>query len=144
MCTRLRREASRTLPDKRFDLIQVALLDSFGVASAGLYGLSESYLYTVEAIQTYLSRLEPGGVLAITRWLTLPPRDTLKLFATAVAALEGERRYQPCPATGDDTRLENVTLLVKNSDFTSAEIEAARRFSRERSFDMAYYPEMRA
>ena len=74
--------------DKRFDLIQVALLDSFGVASAGLYGLSESYLYTMEGIQTYLGRLAPGGMLAITRWLSLPPRDTLKLFATAVVALE--------------------------------------------------------
>ena len=73
-----------------FDLIQVALLDSFGVASAGLYGLSESYLYTVEALQTYLNRLTPGGVLAVTRWLALPPRDTLKLFATAIAALERE------------------------------------------------------
>ncbi|TAN85789.1 MAG: hypothetical protein EPN14_00820, partial [Gallionella sp.] len=74
--------------DKHYDLIQVALLDSFGAASAGLYGLSENYLYTVEALQAYLDRLTPGGVLAITRWLTLPPRDTLKLFATAVAVLE--------------------------------------------------------
>lgn len=36
------------------DLIQVALLDSFGTASAGVYGLSESYLYPLEALQTYL------------------------------------------------------------------------------------------
>ena len=73
-----------------YDLIQIALLDSFGVASAGLYGLSESYLYTVEALQTYLDRLTPGGVLGVTRWLALPPRDSLKLFATAIAALERE------------------------------------------------------
>jgi spermidine synthase len=130
--------------DKRFDLIQVALLDSFGVASAGLYGLSESYLYTVEGIQTYLSRLEPGGVLAITRWLSLPPRDTLKLFATAVAALEGEGVTDPAQRLVMIRGWKTVTLLVKNSDFTSAEIEAARRFSSERSFDMAYYPGMRA
>ena len=129
--------------DKRFDLIQVALLDSFGVASAGLYGLSESYLYTVEGIQTYLSRLEPGGVLAITRWLSLPPRDTLKLFATAVAALEGEGVTNPAQRLVMIRGWKTVTLLVKNSDFTSAEIEAARSFSRERSFDMAYYPDMR-
>ena len=33
--------------DQHYDLIQVALMDSFGTASAGLYGLSENYLYTV-------------------------------------------------------------------------------------------------
>ncbi|MHB1290651.1 MAG: spermine/spermidine synthase domain-containing protein, partial [Sulfuricella sp.] len=46
---------------ERYDLIQVALLDSFGTASAGLYGLSESYLYTVEAFQSYLGSLNRGG-----------------------------------------------------------------------------------
>ena len=82
---------------RRYDLIQVALLDSFGTASAGLYGLSENYLYTVEALQTYLGHLTPGGMLAITRWLTLPPRGALKLLATASSALE--RSGVPDPAS---------------------------------------------
>ena len=38
--------------------------------------------------RTYLAALQPGGLLAITLWLKLPPRDTPKLFATAVEALE--------------------------------------------------------
>jgi hypothetical protein len=91
---------------KRYDLIQVALLDSFGTASAGLYGLSENYLYTVEALQADLSRLSPGGMLAITRWLTLPPRDALKLFATAVTALE---RSGVTNGHGNDASTENET-----------------------------------
>ena len=130
--------------DKRFDLIQVALLDSFGVASAGLYGLSESYLYTMEGIQTYLGRLAPGGMLAITRWLSLPPRDTLKLFATAVVALEAGGVANPSERLVMIRGWKTVTLLVKNSDFTAAEIEAIKQFCRERSFDVAYYPGMRA
>ncbi|SEL61494.1 SAM-dependent methyltransferase [Nitrosovibrio tenuis] len=129
---------------KRFDLIQVALLDSFGIASAGLYGLSESYLYTVEALQTYLSRLTPGGVLAITRWLSLPPRDTLKLFATAAVALEREGIANPAARLVMIRGWKTVTLLVKNGDFTGPEIDAIKQFSRERSFDVAYYPGMRA
>ena len=35
---------------QRWDLIQLALLDSFAASSAGLYALSESYLYTREAL----------------------------------------------------------------------------------------------
>lgn len=126
----------------RYDLVQIALLDSFGVASAGVYGLSESYLYTVEAFQTYLSRLTPGGVLAITRWLTLPPRDALKLFATAVAALERSGVGDPAARLVMIRGWKTVTLLVKNGDFTAAEIEEIRKFCRERSFDTAYYPGM--
>jgi hypothetical protein len=70
---RLRRRSAQ-----RHDLIQVALLDSFSASSAGLYALSENYLYTVEALQDALRHLEPGGLLAITRWVTLPPRDALR------------------------------------------------------------------
>ncbi|MEK7768772.1 MAG: SAM-dependent methyltransferase, partial [Pseudomonadota bacterium] len=129
---------------ERYDLIQVALLDSFGIASAGLYGLSESYLYTVEALQTYLNRLTPGGILAVTRWLTLPPRDALKLFATAVSALERDGVPNPAARLAMIRGWKTVTLLVKNSDFTAQEIAAIKEFSRMRSFDLAYYPGMRA
>jgi spermidine synthase len=127
-----------------YDLIQVALLDSFGVASAGLYGLSESYLYTVKALQTYLDRLAPGGVLSITRWLTLPPRDSLKLFTTAITALEEAGVPDPASRLVMIRGWKTVTLLVKNSDFSPDEIAAVKEFSRTRSFDLAYYPGMRA
>lgn len=130
--------------EARYDLIQVALLDSFGTASAGLYGLSENYLYTVEALQAYLSRLAPGGMLAVTRWLTLPPRDTLKLFATAVVALERSGVTNPSARLAMIRGWKTVTLLVKNSDFTAPEIAAHGEFCRTRSFDLAYYPGMHA
>ncbi len=130
--------------DKRYDLIQVALLDSFGTASAGLYGLSENYLYTVEALQAYLGRLTPGGMLAVTRWLSLPPRDTLKLFATAVSALEQNGVANPATRLAMIRGWKTVTLLVKNSDFTASDIAATKEFCRARSFDLAWYPGMRA
>ena len=125
-------------PD-RFDLIQVALLDAFGASSAGLYALSESYLYTVEALQEYLQHLEPGGVLAITRWVNLPPRDVLKLFATAVAALE-RSGARPAQHLALIRGWKTATLVVKNGAFTSTDIAALRDFCRARSFDVAYFP----
>lgn len=128
----------------QYDLVQVALLDSFGVASAGLYGLSESYLYTTEGLQAYLRRLTPDGMLAITRWLTLPPRDALKLFATAVSALEREGVLHPEARLVMIRGWKTVTLLVKSRDFTAVEIEAIKTFCRTRSFDAAYYPGMHA
>lgn len=129
---------------QRYDLIQVALLDSFSTSSAGLYALSESYLYTVEAFGEYLRHLRPGGMLAITRWVSLPPRDIPRLFATAVAAMA--RAGVPDPAR----RLvlvrgwKTATLVVKHGDFQPAEIGALRDFCRARSFDVEYHPGIRA
>ena len=130
--------------DRRYDLIQVALLDSFGTASAGLYGLSENYLYTVEALRADLSRLTPDGMLAITRWLTLPPRDALKLFATAISALERSGVSDPASRLVMIRGWKTVTLLVKNSDFSEQQIAAVKEFCRTRSFDLAWYPGMKA
>jgi spermidine synthase len=129
---------------KRFDLIQVALLDSFTAASAGVQALSESYLYTVEALQEYLRHLAPGGMLAITRWLKLPPRDNLKLFATAVDALRGMGVDAPGERLALTRSWQTATLVIKNGALTPDEIEILKNFCRTRSFDVAYYPGMPA
>ena len=128
----------------RYDLIQVALLDSFSAASAGLFALNESTLYTVEALETYLQRLAPGGFLAITRWLKLPPRDSLKIFATAHTALKRLGAAHAGKRLALIRGWRTTTLLVKNGPLDSADIGVIRDFCRERSFDVAYYPGMRA
>jgi hypothetical protein len=125
---------------ERFDLVEVALLDAFGASAAGLYALSESYLYTVEALDAYLGRLEPGGLLAITRWINLPPRDVLKLFGTATAALERRGVAEPARQLALIRSWKTATLLVKNGAFTTSEIAALEGFCRARSFDADYYP----
>ena len=124
---------------ERYDLIQVALVDAFGASSAGLYALSESYLYTVEAFQDYLRHLQPGGMLALTRWISLPPRDALKLFATAVVALERDGVLQPGKRLALIRGWKTSTLLVKNGEFSESEIAAIKSFCRTRSFDVEYY-----
>jgi hypothetical protein len=73
--------------DRHYDLIQIGLLDSFATAGSGVQALNESYLYTVEAFREYLGDLEAGGLLAITRWVKSPPRDSLKLAAIRPASL---------------------------------------------------------
>src|SRR5438876_6463190 len=127
-----------------FDVIDVALLDAFGASSAGLYALSESYLYTVEALDAYLDRLHPNGVLAITRWVNLPPRDVLKLFATAIAALERRGVPQPGRQLALIRGWKTATVLVKNGDFTAGDIARMREFCRARSFDADYFPGVEA
>jgi spermidine synthase len=128
----------------RYDVIQIGLLDSFGASGAGVQSLNESYLYTVEALGDYLQDLAPGGMLAITRWMKLPPRDSIKLIATTIEALR-------LAGVGDPGRhfvmirsWNTSTLLVKNGAFTAAEIDRIRAFAASRSFDTAWFPGMRA
>ncbi|RPH97217.1 MAG: SAM-dependent methyltransferase, partial [Lysobacterales bacterium] len=128
----------------RFDLVQVALLDSSAVAGAGAQALSESYLYTVEAFGRYLERLEPGGLLAITRWLKIPPRDNLKLAATAIEALRRAGVADPGRRMVMIRGWNTATLLVRNGEFSEQDIAAVRAFAREHSFDTAWYPGMPA
>lgn len=124
----------------KYDLIEVALLDSFAASSTGLFALNESYLYTVEALHDMLKKLQPDGYLAITRWIKLPPRDTLKLFATAVDALTNMGIENPGQQLLFFRSWQTGTLLLKNGPVTEAEIIALKKFLAERSFDVAWYP----
>jgi spermidine synthase len=127
----------------RFDLINLSLLDSPVSSAGGLHSATESYLYTTEAFSQYLSHLTDSGVLSVTRWLKLPPRDSLKIMATALEALRKETLQG-----GIERHLlfirswRTSTILVSKSPFTPEEIERATKFSDERSFDLAYYAGM--
>jgi SAM-dependent methyltransferase len=123
----------------QWDVVQLPLLDAFG-AAARMHGLSETYIYTVEAIEQYLQHLRPGGWLSITRWLKLPPRDALRLFATALEALRRLGIESPEQRLVLLRGLNTTTLLVKNGVVTGTDTARAKAFASERSFDLCYYP----
>lgn len=128
---------------ERYDVVQIALLGSFSAAVSGTQALSESYLYTVEAFQEYLHHLRPGGLLALTCWLKQPPRDELKLWATAVAALEQEGVTEPGSHLAFIRSFNTATLVVARDPLSPAQVEAVRAFCDERSFDLIYLPGLR-
>ncbi len=125
--------------DNRYDLIHIGLLDSFGASGAGVQSLNESYIYTVEALAAYLEHTAPGGLVAITRWLKLPPRDSLKLTATAIEVLESKGVADPGASIALMRSWNTSTLLIKNGAFSAADIVALREFARGRSFDTAWF-----
>ena len=120
-----------------YDLIQLAVL---GAAGGAFGALQETYATTVEAFEGYLGRLEPGGLLAATGPLELPPRPALKLFAVAAAALERLGVAQPGRRLVLIRGFKTATLLIKKGDFTPEELDSVRGFARQRAFDLAYTP----
>jgi len=122
---------------RTFDLIQISLLESMESASAGVYSLNENYLLTREALQCALRRLAPGGILSISQWIKSPPRESLKMLATAIAAVGTSNAARSLVMIRS---WQTATLLVKNGEFSASQIEAVKGFCRERLFDLCYYP----
>jgi hypothetical protein len=127
---------------KKYDLMQLSLMDAFNASASGLYALNEDYLYTVEALKQYLDHIVPGGYLSLTRWVKIPPRDTLKLFATAIEALSQMGVDNPAERLVLIRSWQTSTLLIRNGAFSAQDIRNIRKFSEARTFDVAFAPGM--
>ncbi len=124
---------------RHYELIQLAPLDSYGGSGAGVLALAESYLYTVEALADFHARLAPGGYLALTHWEKQPPREGLKLFATAVKMLRA-LGVDPASQLALIRGWQTSTLLIKRGALTPGDIERLRAFCESRGFDPAWFP----
>ncbi len=127
-------------PDAEFDFIQAPLFGSFSAAASGVRALDESYVYTVEALTLYLDRLAEDGVLALTCWLKTPPRDGVKLFATAVEALEAHGVEAPEDHLAMIRSWNNATIVATRAPLTETQIAAIRALAEDRFLDLSYYP----
>jgi hypothetical protein len=127
---------------ERFDLVEISLIDSVGLSQAEPYPLVENYTYTEEAITDYMGSLNSGGILSLTVWNKLsPPRNVPKLLATVIQSLRKQGVSNPGNRIFTfNLLLSTATVLVKNSDFTSGEIDTLRDFARRMSFEVSYYP----
>ncbi len=122
-----------------YDLLVLPITGEFSLVS-GLHGLGEDYLNTVEAYASYLERLAPGGMLAITRWVDTPPRGPTKALLTAAAALRRRGVDDVGSAIVFMRSWAAATLLVKPDGFSPDEVQRLARFARERWFDLDWAP----
>ena len=74
--------------DQTYDIIQVIRTQGMAAGTSGMQAMQEDYLLTVEGFSLALERLKPNGLLCVTRSMQSPPRDNIKVFLTAVRALE--------------------------------------------------------
>lgn len=78
-----------------FDIIQLTGTDTYAALASGSYVMAESYLYTAEALDDYLSHLTEDGVVSVVRFRFDPPREVLRLAAIAVDALRRRGAERP-------------------------------------------------
>jgi MFS family permease len=129
---------------ERWDVIQLSGVDSFTALSSGAYTLSESYLYTVEAVRDLLERLRPDGYVSFSRFfMNAPrkPRESLRLAHVARVALARLGVDDPAAHVVVFRGQRWASTLVKQSPFTPAEVEALDDFaSRQGFWGLVYAP----
>jgi len=121
--------------DEQYDLLQISLIDSFAATAAGAHALSEGYLYTVEAVRTYLRKLRPGGILSISRWSGF---EASRLLGTVSAAVEAEGWSRPGEHILAQRAVKVVTIIASPTPFSAEERARAVELSRTMGWDVTY------
>jgi hypothetical protein len=141
-----------------FDFIQLNGVDTLAALSSGAYILSESYLYTVDAMHDLLRHLSPNGVLSLViaeedlqLGGTTPddlrvPRFTTRLLSILGAALrrdgvaQPERHWLVVTNQRSIFQIKMVNVITKRSPFAVEEIDRYRGFVDSMDFQSWYFP----
>jgi hypothetical protein len=119
--------------DRKYDIIQISLIDTWAATSAGAYALSENALYTTQAWDLFFDRLQPGGILSVTRWYEYPGAPPLEAYRTAVLAAQtlkdrgiaNPRRHMLIyKGPPNFFGVSGATILVSRDPFSQADLDA--------------------
>lgn len=133
---------------RKYDVIQLTLVDTWASTAAGAFALTENNLYTTEAFRDYLRVLSPTGILAFTRWGFTTPRESLRLVSLARAAfghMGTDEIARHVIVVRENSKLLDEwgaldTILISREPFSDRDIEQARRGASERGLDVVYLP----
>lgn len=137
-----------TRTDKKFDIIQISMIDTWAATASGAYALSENGLYTTEAIKTLVNHLTDRGVLTISRWYAHGiPSEFYRLTALATESLKQMGITEPAKhimafrvmPTKERSIPDGIgTLLVSKSPFTAQDYEIANKLAADMQFDLVF------
>ncbi len=129
---------------KKYDILQIPLVDTWAALASGAYSLSENYIYTIEAIEDYWNHLTDEGILSIIRWRSTPPTGLLRLSANAYYAMLGLGIEDPQNHIFivSDGNLTN--FILKKTPFKTAEINILKDLSKKYQYQIIYSPYIKA
>jgi hypothetical protein len=122
-----------------YDVIEFALTDPFRPVASGAFSLNEEYDTTVEALRAALGDLAPDGILVWTRWLTTPPAESLRAWATLLEAMK-LNGLEPEGRVAVYRTLRTSTALASPRPWTPAELSTIRGFLQRNGFDPIALP----
>ncbi len=126
---------------EKYSIIQMSLIDTWAATGAGAFSLSENALYTVEAWDLFLNRLEDNGIFTVSRWHS-PDHigETGRVVSLAVAALLDQGVQEPSKHIALITAGNISTLLVSRQPFPREDVDKLSRASEELGFGVVLLP----
>ena len=125
---------------QKFDIIHLAGTESMSAASSGTRSLHENYLLTRQGLELCLNSLAPNGLLTATTGTQTPPRDSIKLLATAAEALQGLGTADPSSRLALFSNYLAATVLASRSEFTPHMGSQLARACSSLRLDMQWHP----
>ncbi len=136
---------------RKYDIIQISLIDTWAATAAGAFVLAENSLYTTQAWETFLRHLKPGGVLTVSRWyFRARPAEIYRLASLARQSLRALGVKDPrahviivrcMPTHPQPGRPDGVgTILVSPQPFTQAELDTVEAVARKMRFEVMLSP----
>lgn len=140
--------------ERKFDIVQLSLVDTSAASSAGAFALTENTLYTRESWDSILDHLKDRGILSVSRWF-LPgvPGEIYRIVSLSRSALLDHGisdvrkhillvRVNYNSKKGDQIEGTGVgTLLVSKSPFSATDVERIKQVCHEMGFDLLLSPE---
>jgi hypothetical protein len=121
----------------------VVHLESWGPSIPGMAGLAEEALLTRDALLACWNRLSPRGVLVVSRRLLVPPSDAIRVFATAVQALEASGVPDPSAHLAVIRGWDSCSLIASREPIVGDRLAGLRSFADGLGFDLDWFRGMR-
>lgn len=134
---------------RKFDIIQVSVIDNWSAAASGAFVLTENALYTTETWKLLFSRLKPDGILTVTRFYRAKPIEHYRLMnitadALTESGIKDIRSHVMLIKCQQQERIEDRsgtgTLLISRSPFSSKDLNMVDSLCRTFEFEDVISP----
>ncbi len=130
---------SRT--NEKFSVIQMSLIDTWAATAAGAFTLTENALYTVEAWQVFLNRLDSDGVFTVSRWFSQNGMgETARLVSLSVASLIRSGIKSPSDHIALITSGSVSTIVLSKKPFGDQEIAILNKTAADLQYNLVLLP----
>ncbi len=126
---------------RRFSVITMSLIDTWASTGAGSYSLSENGLYTVEAWQVFVDRLEDDGIYTVSRWYhPKSPGETARMLALAMEVLWRRGVDDPRQHLILLQNFNVATMLLSPTPFAKRDVDNMQKHAVKFGFTMLATP----
>ncbi len=127
---------------ERFAVIQMSLVDTWAATGTGAFSLTENSLYTLEAWDAFLARLQDDGLFTVSRWYS-PGNlgETARLVSMGIAAALRAGASDPSRHVALVTSGNVSTLILGKAPLGAGDVAKLKKVCADMGFGAAAVPQ---